>query len=132
MLTGAESIYLLIKSNPLFLEIHKVLMKISKESNCEAVVDWIKPCTNHFYWSVTTTITGSGRVIWAKFKSYLSHIVNKHEKLDDPLFNKCAHPKEIPQRKWLQKGITNLQIVDMIRDNLQMKLVVSPPPSVPI
>ncbi|XP_031563713.1 uncharacterized protein LOC116299222 [Actinia tenebrosa] len=84
-------------------KIHKVLLKISKESKCEAVVDWIKPCTNHFYWSVTTTITGSGKGIWAKFRSYLSHIINKHENLDDPLFNKCAHGRDIPQRKWLQK-----------------------------
>lgn len=85
-------------------EIHKVLLKISKESNCEGVVDWIKPFTNHFYWSVVTTITGSGKVIWVKFKSYLSHITNKHGKLDDPLFDKCAHSREIPERKWLQKG----------------------------
>jgi hypothetical protein len=31
------------------------------------------------------------KVIWAKFKSFFSHIANKHRNLDDPLFNKCAH-----------------------------------------
>ena len=36
-----------------FVEIHKVLTKISKLKGCEALVDCIKLCENHFYWSVT-------------------------------------------------------------------------------
>ena len=47
---------------------------------------------------------GTGRIIWAKFKSFLSHIVNKHENLDDPLFNKCGHGNNISHRKWFLPG----------------------------
>ena len=36
----------------------------------------------------------------AKFLSFLGHIVNKHENLDDPIFNMCAHD-EIEPRMWL-------------------------------
>jgi hypothetical protein len=39
-------------------------------------------------------------VILAKFLSFLEHIVNKHENLNDALFNKCAHG-EIEPREWL-------------------------------
>lgn len=84
-------------------EIRKVLSKIAKEKGCEALADWIKPCETHLYWSVTSTFDGDGDVIWAKFKSFLSHVVNKHNNLDDPLFNKCAHG-ELEPRKWLKSG----------------------------
>ena len=33
-------------------EVTKVLTKVAKVSGCEAVTEWIKPCTNHFYWSL--------------------------------------------------------------------------------
>jgi len=85
-------------------EIRKVISKISKEKDCQDLKDWIKPCENHLYWSATSTFSGNGDVIWAKFKSFLSHILNKHTDLDEPLFNKCAHG-EIQHRKWLEKGI---------------------------
>ena len=38
------------------------------------------------------------------FKSFLSHVVNKHAGLEDPLFNKCAHGV-IEPRKWLKVGM---------------------------
>ena len=78
---------------------------IFKLKGCEALVDWIKPCEKHFYWSATSTTNDDGNVIWAKFKSFLSHIHHKHSDLDEPLFNKCAHETTIPQWKWLLKGI---------------------------
>ena len=43
-------------------------------------------------------------VIWAKFSSFLSHVVNEHESLDKPLFNKCRHIATIQPRKRLDKG----------------------------
>lgn len=70
----------------------------------------MKPCEKHLYWSATTTSDGNGKVIWAKFKSFLSHIVSKHSDMDDPLFNKCAHG-EIPDRKWLDSGRTVFSVV---------------------
>jgi len=82
--------------------VQKVLSTIAKESGCEAVVEWIRPCVNHLHWSATSTACGSGRIIWAKFKSFLSHITNKHTGLDYPLFNKCAHGA-IHHQRWLLK-----------------------------
>ena len=66
---------------------------------------WIKPCENYFHWSAITTFSGNGLVIWAKFKSFLRHMINLHSDHDDPLFNRCAHDENIKHRKWLTKGI---------------------------
>lgn len=77
-----------------------MLTKIGKESGCEEIQQWIRPCENHLSWSATSTPSGDGRIILAKFKSFLGHIVDKHDDLDDPLFNKCAHG-EIEHREWL-------------------------------
>ncbi len=66
-------------------------MKMAKEKGFEDLAEWIKPCLNHLHWSALSTYDGNGLVIWAKFKAFLSHVVNQHENLEDPLFNKCAH-----------------------------------------
>ena len=95
---------LIVICNNSFIEITKVLTKISKVSGCETITNWIKPCTNHLYWSARTTISGNGEVIWAKFTSFLSHVVNKHNGLDNPLFNKCAHDDSIEPQEWIDKG----------------------------
>lgn len=87
------------------LEVTKVLTKIAKVSGCEGIAEWIKPCTNHLFWSARTTHDGNGEVIWAKFSSFLSHVVDEHEELENPLFNRCAHMDIIQPRKWLDKGI---------------------------
>ena len=87
-------------------EIHKVLTKIAKESNGKEIQPWIRACENHLSWSATSTYNGSGSVIWATFKSFLSHIIDKHDYLDDPLFTKCAHG-DIPHREWLNKSKHN-------------------------
>ena len=63
---------------------------------------------NHGYVHVKTIChgvlltSGDGRVILAKFVSFLGHIVDKHENLDNPLFNMCAHG-EIEPREWLNE-----------------------------
>ena len=80
-------------------------MKISREKDCEALGEWIKPCENHLHWSATSTFDGNGLVILAKFKSFLGHIVNKHSDESNPLFNKCNHGTDIQPRKWLKAGI---------------------------
>ena len=76
-------------------ELRKILTKISKLKGFEVLSEWIKLCITHLHWSATTTPTGDGNTILAKFKSFLGHIVNKHENLPDPLFNKCAHDDDI-------------------------------------
>ena len=86
-----------------------MLSKLAKEPGCEELAEWIRPCENHLYWSATSTHSGNGRIIWAKFKSFLSHVVDKHEGLDDPLFNKCAHGDIIP-KKWLLSGMFKIML----------------------
>ena len=93
-----------MKINFFILEVNKVLTKLSKESGWESLSEWIRPCTNHLYWSATTTFSGNGLVIWAKFKSFFSHVINKHSGLHDRLFDKCAHESNIQDRKWLNEG----------------------------
>ena len=93
------------------LEIHKVLTKISKEKECEHLAEWIKPCGNHLMWSATSTPSGEGEFILAKFESFLSHIVNKHADLPNGIFNKCAHRETISDRRWLEEGMHVLYII---------------------
>lgn len=80
-----------------------MLSKIAKEKGFEDLADWIKPCLNHLHWSATSTHNGNGLVIYAKFKAFMSHIVNEHADLGEPLFNKCAHG-DIGPKKWLKRG----------------------------
>lgn len=94
---------------PFLPEIRKVLSKISKLKGCEVISEWIKPCENHLYWSATSTFSGNGLVIYAKFKTFLSHIVNIHSSLPDALFNKCGHG-EIHPRKWLTAGRSSVNL----------------------
>ena len=94
-----------------FTEIRKSLTAISKLKGCEVVAEWIKPCERHLYWSATSTFSDCGRVIWAKFKSFLNHVVNKHSGFDEPLFNRCVH-RDIPPRKWLKVGMGILVILN--------------------
>ena len=63
---------------------------------------------NHPFWSASTTFSGDGRVIWAKFQTFMSHIINRHLSLDEALFNKCSHG-EIHPRRWLQAGMLPLR-----------------------
>ena len=90
------SIMLVIK------EIRKVLTKIGKESNCEEISDWIRACKNNLSWSATSTSNGDAKVMLAKFLSFLGHIVDKHENLENPLLSKCAHD-DIETREWLDE-----------------------------
>lgn len=76
-----------------------VFSKPSKEKGSEVLADCIKPCENHVYWSATTTFSGNGKVIWAKFKTFMSHVINKHSSLADPLFNKYGHGEIHP--RWI-------------------------------
>lgn len=82
-----------------YLEIRKVLSKLFKEKGCEVLVDWIKLCENYFFWSVLIIFSGDGRVIWVKFKIFMSYIINKYSFFDDFLFNKCGYG-EIYLRRW--------------------------------
>ncbi len=57
------------------------MQKISKKKGNDCLLEWIKPCANHLYWCATTTLNGDGQVIWVKFESFFSHIIDKHQDL---------------------------------------------------
>lgn len=82
------------------------MVKIANQKDCECLQEWIKPVQNHLYWSATSTFDGEGKVILAKFESFLSHVIDKHSNLDNRLFNKCAHDDSITDKKWLDEGIS--------------------------
>ncbi len=82
----------------------KKISKASKEKNCEILGDWLSSIRNHLYWCATSTKEGFGALILAKWKSFVNHIQNKHEQHSDKLFEKCAHGKVNPQRKWILNG----------------------------
>ena len=50
-------------------------------------------------------------MIWAKFESFLEHIVNVHSNLKNPAFNKCAHGDDIAERTWFYKGEISVTMV---------------------
>ena len=95
------------------LEIRKVLTKIGKESNCEDVNLWIRACDNHLSLGATSTSSGDGNVILAKFLSFLGHVLDKHENLNN-FFNKCAHDEEIETRQWLDESKLNIKFAKVI------------------
>ena len=100
------SLSVLIFRNYVFQRSEKSLRKSQSRVVVRVLTEWIRPCENHLYWSATTTMCGTGRIIWAKFKSFLSHIINKHDNLDDPLFNRCGHGSNIQHRKLFLPSMT--------------------------
>jgi len=83
--------------------ITKVLLKASKEKGCEAISPWIKPIRNHLYWCATSTKSGFGALISAKWLSFLRHMANKHSNHPDPHYTECNHG-DIEPRKWIKIG----------------------------
>ena len=82
-----------------------MLSKLAKEAESSELAEWVQPCTNHLYWSATSTHSGNGRIIiLAKFKSFLHLIVDKHDDFEDPMYNKCAQA-ELEPRKWILPGL---------------------------
>ena len=93
--------FLLYYSTFLISEIRKNLTKITKENSCDELSAWIQPCVNHLHCSAATTPDGNGQLISVRFKSFLSHVVDTHTNLADPLFNKCAYEENLACRKYL-------------------------------
>lgn len=83
--------------------ITKKLLKASKEKGCEVISSWIKGIRKHLYWCATSTKTGFGVLIVAKWESFLRHVSNKHDDHPNPLYKKCNHGVLEP-RKWIKVG----------------------------
>lgn len=81
----------------------KSMLKLSKESGCDKIKDWMKGMRNHLYWCVTSTKQGFENMILAKWKSFIRHVSNNHDNHPDSLFAKCAHTVLEP-RRWIKIG----------------------------
>ena len=80
------------------------MVKAGKEKGYETINRWRKACVRHYYWSVTSSEQHMGEVKYAKFETFLYHIVNEHNNLPNKIFNKCAHSPITEPRVWLTKG----------------------------
>lgn len=80
----------------------KQVLKASKEKGCEVLKKWTKGIKTHLYWCATSTKSGFGNLIVAKWKSFMHHVCNIHEGHPDDLYKKCAHG-ELEKRKWLKR-----------------------------
>lgn len=82
-----------------------MLLKLSKERDCEIIGRWRKACVSHFYWSVLSSSEYQGEVKLAKFQAFLSHVINKHKQLPNKIFDKCCHGVITIQKLWMLKGV---------------------------
>ena len=104
-IVGGNIRELLVLSTTIFSPgLRKKLTKLSKLRGCEIITEWIRACINHFHWCVSTTKPGQENVIWAKFRSYLTHITDVHEDASNPIFNKCGHGEIDQPRNWFSKS----------------------------
>ena len=60
------------------LGLKKKLLALSKEKECEGLIDLIKSIINHLFWVPTSTPDGSPELKWEKWKSVFNHIQNIH------------------------------------------------------
>ncbi|XP_062602753.1 uncharacterized protein LOC134264468, partial [Saccostrea cucullata] len=69
----------------------KKLVALSKEKDCQDVVDWIKSITYHLYWVPSSTLADEeDEMKWEKWSSILNHIQNVHAGHGDH-FERCEH-----------------------------------------
>ncbi|XP_049428542.1 uncharacterized protein LOC125886398 [Epinephelus fuscoguttatus] len=92
------------------------LERLAQSKDCEVLKKWLSSMKNHFYWSATSSTSGSEKV--AKWKSLVNHIQNVHVH-EDPIFPKCEHPDRVSKdpKKWFQPGSVALQRVEQILNN---------------
>ncbi len=96
-------IYLFIFS-PCFVGLNKQLNAASKIKECDLIGAWRKSIISHLYWSATSTPSGNGDVMAAKFRSIANHVKNKHDGHGEhPDVQQCAH-EEI-EREWFREGM---------------------------
>jgi solute carrier family 8 (sodium/calcium exchanger) len=88
----------------------KNILKISKEAGCEVIQHWMKAIRRHLFWCATSTKAGFGKLIVAKWVSFLRHVSDIHTDHPDPLYKNCSHG-DIEKRLWIARGTVIVQIV---------------------
>ena len=83
----------------------KKVQKLTKEKDCELIGEWEKSLVNHLYWCASSTPSGNGEEIRAKWLSLDNHIHNKHSG-HSKLFKKCQHGRltgHAKKKKWFKR-----------------------------
>ena len=93
--------------------ITKKLLKASKEKGCEVISSWIRGIRKHLYWCATSSKSGFGSLISAKWHSFLRHVANKHKNHPDPLYTKWNHG-DLERRKWIKVGNSQIFITSLL------------------
>jgi len=78
----------------------KKLLQASKEAGCDIIKHWMKAIRRHMFWCATSTKTGFGDLIVAKWKPLLANI---HQNHPDSLYKSCNHG-ELEPRRWIKRG----------------------------
>ena len=81
----------------------KKILKASKEKECGILKDRMKWIRNHLYWYALSTNPDFGKLIVAKWKSFIRHVAKKVHGQNDPSFPDCAHD-HLEERKWIKIG----------------------------
>eukprot|EP00794_Sanderia_malayensis_P012394 gene12394-biopygen9879 len=102
--------------------ITKKLAKSAKEKHCEILLEWVKAVRNHLYWAATTTKSGFGDLIAAKWTSFMRHVANVHENHPNELYKKCSHEENLADRNWIKIGTP---AYDKLQDVLMNKRIVN-------
>ena len=84
--------------------ITKKMMQAAKEKGFEVIGKWVRAVRNHIYWAATSTTCGFGKLIVAKWSSFIRHVADKHENHPDNLFPNCIHGTLCEKRDWIHIG----------------------------
>ena len=82
-------------------------MALSKERDCQDLVQWTKSIVNHLYWVPSSTPEDDeDDMKWEKWSSILNHMQNIHAGHGNH-FQRCEHEDLDPdtrQKRWLRPG----------------------------
>ena len=85
--------------------VRKKLEALAKQKDCEIVGQWIKSIINHLYWCVSSTPSGDGDIIKAKWLSLNNHLHNIHRG-HGIHFPNCLHTQltgHAQKKKWFKR-----------------------------
>ncbi len=83
--------------------ITKKMALVAKEKWFQIIGEWIKWVRNHIYWAATTTKSGFGELIAAKYSTFMRHVADKHKDHFEDLFKNCTHGN-LEKRDWIYIG----------------------------
>ena len=80
------------------------MKQTAKEKGLEVIGKWVRAVHNHIYWAATSTTCEFGKLIAAKWSSFIWHVADKHKNHSDNLFPNCIHGNLCENREWIHIG----------------------------